>query len=33
MTAVGLTVTATALFTGDKGLLAMDDSNPMVICG
>jgi hypothetical protein len=28
MTAIDLTVTATPLFTGDKGLLAIDKSNP-----
>jgi hypothetical protein len=28
MTAVDLLVTATALSTGDKGLLAIDKSNP-----
>jgi hypothetical protein len=33
MTAVDLSVTATTLFAGDKGLLAMDEDNPMVICG
>ena len=33
MTAIDLTVMATALFTGDNLLLPMDESNPMVICG
>jgi hypothetical protein len=28
MTAVDLTATAMGLFAGDKGLLAMDESNP-----